>query len=1145
MDLNTPNRPVKFPLKTGRATPNTRPSQGGWNPFKTGLGAHEYDLIPYANTHPIRKLYPDKTDLAIVSRMKHPDKNPLLRAVALNDAAKAESASMMSQYILQCKLNPDARGEVEPEKQQALDAATDAVTAFVDLANECIKTIGKDPNNQPIQAPSLQDFKNTRSGLYARENCTISYKSFKVESGMQNVISMPTKPRLSAQNSGNFAWSTPCPWFLAKDLWKHRVGNPRYTASTVLLETIYNLIAETAPRIHQTSRVRELLRHALENDVLNALHDTDRQHALADQISEHPLVTSTPILIMEGTDRETEPDDNGHAHMYDLAHHTIMLSARSVNVCADWHNPAVNEVLKNTVTACAANTIGTHVSNLCNITIRIIARSLDIDWRARKSEGFMAPYLAGQWECHVLEIMPFAGPDACTTTTLYLPHPRASQGPPGFLDPGQYRESSTGIWTEHAVASALEAKTCVGAHRNVRFSDLQLVKLLAEACRRSWNPDGSKRLEEYDASDPKTYAARISCEYWDFILSTHALPDGEAHTIIVAVNYPPHITHTAHAGRIPNCILDDNSSSSRLFYIHLVAADQDDPDFYDDDENFVNYFANTGYDGEVDSVGIWTLHQDLLELKRAIAGKYTWDPRKGFFYNIMHNTISDDPSQPLAVHESMRMEWINHYRQLIKHSIEQAFKAARHENHAASQEFMYSDQLLSHGIFRLNSNKDKETKWKRILGGDEALYSWYMDYLRQHPPPQRDAHHDPHPHGSDPRHSPAAHGRMHPNHGQQDSPQEPTRPSDAVMHYVVEHGEVPDDWYPELETDSQGTGACSTQDGRGARLQMDPNEHVVKQMKNLHLAPETGVRDLCIVMRGRADTELTVYLRDNSIRRDKIKEVVHRAKALWNDANHVQRRRVRDRLGMHDEQDDEFMRREDEKLWAAREAQRQEREDLIEDMARHPNRYKHPNDMDKYSRDYADYSRLHSEAEDRRKRRREHTHASTVTRIAPDEERMNQVLWDEYWQGLIESDITRAASSKTQPSYWYLRTDTKEETREEYLHKWHALLSKDELPRSFNLSKYCKQLLDKNRARLFAGPNPAAQILTLTKTSPPPGLNAPTRAPASILQRKKSTDKPSTLAAHVSRLERKIQSTEQMGNMMHLIQALLTKLDHA
>ena len=1249
MHLNSPNRPVAFKPRKEAQRLAVAPRPTGWSPFQSRLGAHEYDLVPYANTHPIKALYPEDEELAVFARLKHRKDNPLIDAVIASEHAKAQSAAKLSEYIAWRAMNP--KNDNNAIKDETVQASTEAIQAYTNMINTCIETFKRSPDNMPVELNRLDKVRRVL-GRTIREDCTITYRTFAVAPGTDNAI--PSRPCLQNQSSGTVTWHCPFPWLLPSHIFHNVQSEGTSESIRSIATTIYTLIDETLPHIPETSRARTLIARALDEQTLDDLRPQPVETGLGAGISEPSVLTMQPQCALNA-DGYNQSDGSIEAR------HTFLLGAQSVNVCADWHNPKVNQLLKTTILKSVAGRAHSKTTNLFSLSIRILAPVLDAN-RAQQSPAHRGnphthfhseQYLAEQWECHVFDIMPFAGADTCTVTTLYYEQDGVSDQPAGFVILPPHPVDNEGLEESLREFSDMHVKACIGAQRNMRYNDLQIAKLLAEGCTRYWYTGNISNFAKRMQYQPRemnhvSFAARISSDNWDFALCSHYEKDAsKVHTIITAVHYPPRITHAASRGVIPQSM-----KASSNFFIHLAAADLYDVHLEDDREDWVYYYAKS-HGRHVDTQGLQYLHFILTDVKSKMALAGWGEQKLPFFDHIVHFNLHQGSTRA-EIEQSLRAVWILQWRHVIRDAVTAMYNTHKVGVQAQHINPFYKD-LLTHGVFQLNTENEAESlkRWMRILD-DDSMARWYMTYLNdyyrqnsghaQGPPrppapalPWHSAQHDDNP-GFDPDEAQDSTGE-----GQDDDFY-----NDETNINIFQEGllDASKNRFLSMEVDEDEPVFDHDMDYSDVTFDKDVTEQIQRRMTRITLTPNANARYLIIRLRNHAGQYEYVGLCDFSKNHGKIKDVLSLAHKLWEESPNssddpTQTDARKDPSGSREiDELHKFPHRPVHSHAYSHVKITREQQRGIEELrtfaqnARNDLRLKHVGEPypehpeyelrpDVYERMKADEPRLLQFIHDNQDaiiktmierpaffrnigfiyshRFKHFAKAIQRCKELAFHERMPRdpvvppkrykgtskvfqrslPVYEQYWSSrfalMLGEDIHQQMHSETTEHFWFLqfkRTLKHNPTKikSECVSRWTKILTlalpSHTIITPTELLRYVTPTLSKQFEKriLFFGTLPAGTIDLNPQLIPPKHLLAfekshpsklsafipPTNKrqhghprTATILNPWRTTAAPPALATKLSRLEQKLESTERMGNMKHLLGRLLTRLEHA
>lgn len=218
----------------------------------------------------------------------------------------------------------------------------------------------------------------------------------------------------------------------------------------------------------------------------------------------------------------------------------VMVGKFDVNHCDQWHNPLINKFVQKAVLATAQVSINNDTLNLAvQITIKITHHNV----------------------VHILTLAPYVNPDVCSVLHIYTNDEK------GILDLHDRDISSLDGVDMDIAYNETEFYYCLGAHRNIRFTEQELNYIHTEAFLYEDSdhdinaldigvlPD--PRLLGLSGDNPRAKSTRISFDGWDIIVSTYQNhlerdendenedeeenPETEIEykTVISLFNYPP------------------------------------------------------------------------------------------------------------------------------------------------------------------------------------------------------------------------------------------------------------------------------------------------------------------------------------------------------------------------------------------------------------------------------------------------------------------------------------------------------------------------------------------------------------------------------------------------------------------------------
>jgi len=519
----------------------------------------------------------------------------------------------------------------------------------------------------------------------------------------------------------------------------------------------YQTLAAHCPDFPNTRRLRSLMETAAHSGGFSHLQKRDTFASRC----ELPVDGFKPLTVASVTINDAE--DNPIVHAIGTVH-------REVRATSLWDNPRLVYALHQKIKKFLNQEGAECTCNLMNIMVKILAPH---------------PDNSAILEAHVLEVMPFAGPNTCTVNAIYINHDAAASmpkgDPKGFLNlPPTYRDDGSDPAGE-IMGHGLTAHLCPGSHRNCRLGLHDLVKLFSEKSilNGGWLDEGETASLPDDAASSLVWYTRH--QEHDFLISTYKLqPDtadsqhadhSNTHSVILAVHYPPYITHWppmnhtarqsssgrprpppfnhAHypplpAGHGPARSAPPPRERARLvkpdaplnvpFYAQLIAGRRDANDLLEE-RYAMDYRALAGADLFSFQQARALVAEFAAETSRTISATFGgegWHSDQTIYQNILHQGWNSATHQPQDPHiESAREMWFNAWDELINNCIMRELT----QGHGPAMTRISLDHLLDVGAFRPRgefSESEQLDLWRRVTG-DADTARQYMQWLQAHP----------------------------------------------------------------------------------------------------------------------------------------------------------------------------------------------------------------------------------------------------------------------------------------------------------------------------------------------------------------------------------------------------------------------------
>jgi hypothetical protein len=698
MDLNTPyGRPRAQSSRLVVAK-----QAAGWTPFQSRMGVsllggehsdeeiveeparhRNFGLVPYeADYSPEELVDPSAGYIAVLSEDKLKKAAPVILWLKRYEANKKKAQTDIERLTLKSD---------EQSKTKAIRSVQQASAAYLALLTHVFDTI-HGPNASPIE-PTREERLRVQEGVgHPYQRMSVKYKVFSLRPGAGGVHNQrPTQ--------GVETWTCTMPWSLARDT----VGTSQHE---MYWRNIYLALHESCPRYNKRlGRIKYLLHQGLKDSFFSRAdkHTGLRGHA------ETPQSTLDTRYF-----NWTATDSAGHTH-------SLVAGALDVRECADHMVPQIFDRFRAHLQMAAKAHAKTQVSNLFSLALRI---------DAPVSED------AHVWESHVLELTPYAGEDACTVNHIFLDSRFRESGVNGFCykHEGLHGKSNE---IEHRQQDGgeldhVQGMVCVGAHRGLRYKELDLLKLHAQGHEKYWWKDSRQDLGHASIAD--SYAARVSIEDWDFVFSSFRVKrerkaavykdgktdigsvwDEEIKSVITAVHYPPYITNNEQRTSVPRLLLKREEGKAEPFFVHLVVGDVTSRAYKDEERNYLYYvpFLTTrrSHLNRVDAKtpmleGLDLMEQDFRRIRKAVSTQFmdVW-PRGGRLHQSLL-LLSKKRDASSALHM-----WAQGWRMVVWESMQALGTHGPEHLHG-------SGSLLQYGYWRLSSQipeREQRQAWLDIL----------------------------------------------------------------------------------------------------------------------------------------------------------------------------------------------------------------------------------------------------------------------------------------------------------------------------------------------------------------------------------------------------------------------------------------------
>jgi hypothetical protein len=679
-----------------------------------------YSLVPHEASYPIKRLFDPKDIVAVLAHSRHLQRDPVLARLREFENSKRISMDAISKYL---KEGRSARHAEEVET-----ATRQATAEMVRLHNAVIQA-QKEGADACLPLPRSDLLHN--QGEPRTQWMSIKYRLHSLSSNDKNTLGSPVQ--------GVVAWTCVLPWNLAQDV--VRLTNPE--DKKVLWKNIYMALHESCPHDKNVARLRHVLKRAIQDKFH---HGLVQQSVLGAGIVEQPQSGVEPAFHWTATDSLHQK-------------HMLILGPRQVTVCADHHVPRVNMLLNKTITEIGKAVAKQRAGNIFSVNVRIDAPLRDLQDEDDPHDTDT------EWEGHVLELAPYAGPDTCTATNIMFVQSWDQHAVNGFLPETRIGHNEYGLYrlaqSQNGMASVskIMARVCIGAHRGTRFNDLDILKEHAEVHRHMWADEHSNLPEMGDDPEhPEAYMARISFEDWDMVLGSYKVERGittKVYTVVTAINYPPYITHHGlqnPRAMIPTIFRKDDMSSIGPYHVHLVIGDWTYNTYKDERSNWLLYYPFQGHHGTglpTDINGLDKIEDLFRACRRDISTQFTndWIPRLGFHGNLLLHTGPHGRDWRSALGQ-----WVSFWRKVVlsslQHKYEQETGATDEHSETRLINPLLPDftTLLDHGYWMLSPEIPSEhvqNTWTDLLtigtkaGHQQAgrLFEWYFNtFLTRHLP---------------------------------------------------------------------------------------------------------------------------------------------------------------------------------------------------------------------------------------------------------------------------------------------------------------------------------------------------------------------------------------------------------------------------
>jgi len=657
-------------------------------------GHRSFSLVPAAVDYsPDDLVDPSAGYIAALSREKMTQMAPVLLWQKVYEANKKKAQADVERLTYHFE---------DRAKEQAVKSVVRASAAYVTLLSHVFGTI-HGPEASPVEPTRAERLREAHGMGLPYQRLCVKYKVFSLRPGAGGTHNQrPTQ--------GVETWTCVMPWSLARDT----VDTSQHE---MYWRNIYIGLHESCPRHNRRlARIRYLLQQGLRDSFFSRAEKHDRLQGHA----EPPETTiNTERFYWSGT------DSAGHMH-------SLMAGGLNVRTCADHMVPQLFKRFRTQVYKAANGYAKTQVTNLFTLALRI---------DAPLSEGDAI------WESHILELSPYAGEDACTVNHIFLESSYKEGGVNAFLYKNQDIPEEANKVEHRAQPSGeldhVQGMVCIGAHRGLRYSELDLLKVHAQGHEKWWW--GVERPDLTHQTLHDAYAARVSIEDWDFVFSSFKVKkprktgfyneaegkadiktvwDEEVKSVITAVHYPPYITNDVQhsVGGGPRILKKREEGVAEPFYVHLVVGNELSASYRDDERNYIYYIPflhkrrspHNRVEASVPYLqGLDRMEREFRRIKKVVSTQFMdkW-PRGGNLHkNILLLSKKRDVSSPLHI-------WAQEWRQVIWESMHELHKFTLLDPSERQQYWANNTSLLAYGYWQLSPQipqHEQERLWIELL----------------------------------------------------------------------------------------------------------------------------------------------------------------------------------------------------------------------------------------------------------------------------------------------------------------------------------------------------------------------------------------------------------------------------------------------
>ena len=417
--------------------------------------------------------------------------NPLFNEVMLLDSSIKIAAEEIPKTIMYHDRNYDILHKMEK----------DVAMASTGLLNKCLLEL--ETTNQYPLVDVIQE----------NDKCSVTYRHFHVHRETRHLVEMQSP----------LSWVCDLPWNInlmlgsKKDL--HEVlleGNEKKIKVKDVLQVLYN----SCPDIPGNEIIKEKLHYAIDN---------------------FP-VDKTETRNLEATAWDFPSTSSTHTHSWkhispDGTILQLFVGVLNVDIFKPWLNPRIVKFVQESIMECGKQILKHHRDNYVkkmDYNTDTIPNFINIDLIIDKDD-----------RRYVLSINPFAGPDMCTVSHVYMYQFIGSKLPClGILKlPNNLDEIGVGGITPKLKKT--EKYVYVGAYKGKPMDNKNIYAIHSVACAKLWGTGNYKnmvvspdRYQDYDF--PSCKVTRITAAPWDIMVSSYVNTEHSlVETIISIVNYPP------------------------------------------------------------------------------------------------------------------------------------------------------------------------------------------------------------------------------------------------------------------------------------------------------------------------------------------------------------------------------------------------------------------------------------------------------------------------------------------------------------------------------------------------------------------------------------------------------------------------------